>query len=187
MSINEPLVLGTRKIPAPSADLLAPILVAAGGQEVNTRLQQTLQGVAASKAKGISAGSPVDLYPKDALEPRGEIVRLLKVPNMSGSEIARRIGKSTSFFRKTKKKIQDILTAGGDVLLADWLETINSVRNMEIERGAGLGKRAGVRMRTVRRMTSGYINNPAAFSKPSQADLENYFNNFTDFKPKRTK
>ena len=187
MSINEPLVLGTRKVPAPSADLLAPILVAAGGQEVNTRLQQTLQGVAASKAKGISAGSPVDLYPKDALEPRGEIVRLLKVPNMSGSEIARRIGKSTSFFRKTKKKIQDILSAGGDALLADWLETINAVRNMEIERGAGLGKRAGVRMRTVRRMTSGYINNPAAFAKPSQADLENYFNNFNDFKPKRTK
>jgi len=187
ISINEPLVLGTKKVPNPASDLLAPILVSAGFSEVSTRLKQTLQGVAESKAKGISAGSPVDLYPKDVIEPRGEIVRLLKVPNITGNEIARRIGKSTSFFRKQKKKIADILTAGGDELLNDWLETINLVRNMEIERGVGLGKRAGVRMRTVRRMTSGYINNPAAFPKPTQADLNNYFDNFNEFKPKRSK
>jgi hypothetical protein len=174
-------------VPNPASDLLAPILVSAGFSEVSTRLKQTLQGVAESKAKGISAGSPVDLYPKDVIEPRGEIVRLLKVPNITGNEIARRIGKSTSFFRKQKKKIADILTAGGDELLNDWLETINLVRNMEIERGVGLGKRAGVRMRTVRRMTSGYINNPAAFPKPTQADLNNYFDNFNEFKPKRSK
>ena len=187
LSINEPLVLGTRKVPSPTADLLAPILVAAGGAEVSTRLKQTLQGVAASREKGIFAGTPLSLFPKDTIEPREELIRLLKIDGMSIAEKARRLGKSTSWVRKNTKQIEGILTSGGDKLLKDWLDTITLIRNMEISKGEGTGPRAGVRMKTVRRMTSGYLNNPKNFPKPMKADLKNYFDNFNDFKPKRSK
>ena len=186
MSINEPLVLGTRKVPAPSADLLAPILVAAGGQEVSTRLQQMLQGVKASRAKGIFSGTPLSLYPTDALEPRTELIRLLRA-EVNTTQIAQRLGKSTSWVRKNKKQIEDILLAGGDELLNSWLNAVMLIRNMEIMRGEGKGPKATVRMKTVRRMTSGYLATPQDFEAPTQADLDNYFDNFSDFKPKRSK
>ena len=51
-AFTENLVLGTRKNPSPNADLLAPILVAAGGSEVNLRKKQSTTGVAKAKAKG---------------------------------------------------------------------------------------------------------------------------------------
>jgi len=186
LSINENMVLGTRKIPEPQSDLVAPILVSAGGAEVSTRKKQTIQGVQRSREKGIVAGSPIDLYPKDGLEPRSELIRLLKA-NISGAESARRLNKSTSWVRKTKAQVERILVAGGDSLLADWLDAIKMVRDMEIERGEGMGKKAKAPMRAVRRMTSGYINNPMSFPKPTDADLMNYFTNFENFKPKRQK
>ena len=181
LSINEPLVLGTRKVPAPGSDLLAPILVAAGGQEVSTRLQQTLQGVEESRKKGIFSGTPLDLYPKDALEPRGEMIRYLKA-KVNPTQTAKRLGKSTSWVRKNKTAVEEILLAGGDELLASWLQAINLVRDMEIEKGEGKGPKATVRMKTVRRMTSGYLATPKDFDAPTQADLNEYFNNFSDYK-----
>ena len=181
LSINEPLVLGTRKVPAPGSDLLAPILVAAGGQEVSTRLQQTLQGVEESRKKGIFSGTPLDLYPKDALEPRGEMIRYLKA-GVNPTQTSKRLGKSTSWVRKNKVAVEEILLAGGDKLLASWLQAVNLVRNMEIEKGEGKGPKATVRMKTVRRMTSGYLATPKDFDAPTQADLNEYFNNFSDYK-----
>ena len=181
LSINEPLVLGTRKVPAPGSDLLAPILVAAGGQEVSTRLQQTLQGVEESRKKGIFSGTPLDLYPKDALEPRGEMIRYLKA-KVNPTQTAKRLGKSTSWVRKTKVAVEEILLAGGDELLASWLQAINLVRDMEIEKGEGKGPKATVRMKTVRRMTSGYLATPKDFDAPTQADLDEYFTNFSEYK-----
>jgi len=181
LSINEPLVLGTRKVPAPGSDLLAPILVAAGGQEVSTRLQQTLQGVEESRKKGIFSGTPLDLYPKDALEPRGEMIRYLKA-GVNPTQTSKRLGKSTSWVRKNKVVVEEILLAGGDKLLASWLQAINLVRDMEIEKGEGKGPKATVRMKTVRRMTSGYLATPKDFDAPTQADLNEYFNNFSDYK-----
>jgi DNA invertase Pin-like site-specific DNA recombinase len=181
LSINEPLVLGTRKVPQPGSDLLAPILVAAGGQEVSTRLQQTLQGVEESRKKGIFSGTPLDLYPKDALEPRGEMIRYLKA-GVNPTQTSKRLGKSTSWVRKNKVVVEEILLAGGDKLLASWLQAVNLVRNMEIEKGEGKGPKATVRMKTVRRMTSGYLATPKDFVAPTQADLNEYFNNFSDYK-----
>jgi DNA invertase Pin-like site-specific DNA recombinase len=181
LSINEPLVLGTRKVPQPGSDLLAPILVAAGGQEVSTRLQQTLQGVEESRKKGIFSGTPLDLYPKDALEPRGEMIRYLKA-GVNPTQTSKRLGKSTSWVRKNKVVVEEILLAGGDKLLASWLQAVNLVRNMEIEKGEGKGPKATVRMKTVRRMTSGYLATPKDFDAPTQADLNEYFTNFSDYK-----
>lgn len=181
LSINEPLVLGTRKVPQPGSDLLAPILVAAGGQEVSTRLQQTLQGVEESRKKGIFSGTPLDLYPKDALEPRGEMIRYLKA-GVNPTQTSKRLGKSTSWVRKNKVTVEEILLAGGDKLLASWLQAVNLVRNMEIEKGEGKGPKATVRMKTVRRMTSGYLATPKDFDAPTQADLNEYFTNFSDYK-----
>jgi DNA invertase Pin-like site-specific DNA recombinase len=181
LSINEPLVLGTRKVPQPGSDLLAPILVAAGGQEVSTRLQQTLQGVEESRKKGIFSGTPLDLYPKDALEPRGEMIRYLKA-GVNPTQTSKRLGKSTSWVRKNKVVVEEILLAGGDKLLASWLKAVNLVRNMEIEKGEGKGPKATVRMKTVRRMTSGYLATPKDFDAPTQADLNEYFTNFSDYK-----
>jgi DNA invertase Pin-like site-specific DNA recombinase len=181
LSINEPLVLGTRKVPQPGSDLLAPILVAAGGQEVSTRLQQTLQGVEESRKKGIFSGTPLDLYPKDALEPRGEMIRYLKA-GVNPTQTSKRLGKSTSWVRKNKVVVEEILLAGGDELLASWLQAVNLVRNMEIEKGEGKGPKATVRMKTVRRMTSGYLATPKDFDAPTQADLNEYFTNFSEYK-----
>jgi DNA invertase Pin-like site-specific DNA recombinase len=181
LSINEPLVLGTRKVPQPGSDLLAPILVAAGGQEVSTRLQQTLQGVEESRKKGIFSGTPLDLYPKDALEPRGEMIRYLKA-GVNPTQTSKRLGKSTSWVRKNKVVVEEILLAGGDKLLASWLQAVNLVRNMEIEKGEGKGPKATVRMKTVRRMTSGYLATPKDFDAPTQADLNEYFTNFSEYK-----
>jgi len=183
VSLNENMVTGTKDKPEPQADLLVPILIAAGGSEVNIRKVQTQQGVQRSREKGIFAGTPLSLYPKDALEPRGELIRLMKA-DVSGNETARRLNKSTSWVRKNKAQIKQILVDGGDKLLKDWLDTINLIRDMEIEKGAGTGPKATVRMKTVRRMTSGYLNNPKNFDKPTQADLNNYFKNFNDFKKK---
>jgi DNA invertase Pin-like site-specific DNA recombinase len=181
LSINEPLVLGTRKVPQPGSDLLAPILVAAGGQEVSTRLQQTLQGVEESRKKGIFSGTPLDLYPKDALEPRGEMIRYLKA-GVNPTQTSKRLGKSTSWVRKNKVVVEEILLAGGDKLLASWLKAVNLVRNMEIEKGEGKGPKATVRMKTVRRMTSGYLATPKDFDAPTQADLNEYFTNFSEYR-----
>ena len=183
ISVNENMVLGTKSTPEPQSDLLAPILVSAGGAEVSSRKKQTLQGVQRSREKGIFAGTPLSLYPNDPLEPRGELIRMMRA-DVSGNETARRLKKSTSWVRKNKKQIESILVDGGDKLLDDWLETVNLIRDLEIKKGEGTGSRATVRMKTVRRMTSGYLNNPKNFDKPTQEDLMNYFVNFNDFKKK---
>ena len=182
-SINENMATGTNKLPDTNADLLVPILIAAGGSEVNIRKVQTLQGVERAKAKGILQGSAPLFYPKDALEPRRELLRLLAVP-MSGRERARRLDKSTSWVRKNIARINEIRNAGGDELLNDYLDTIDLVRNFQIEKDEyDRGTRPTVRMKTVVRMVSGYLNNPAAgFPKPTRADIEEYYNNFNEYK-----
>ena len=189
MSINEPLVLGTKKVPAPSADLLAPILVAAGGSEVSTRKVQTLQGVAASKAKGIKAGSPIELYPEEELNPLTEALRLIRA-GVGQSEGARRTGKSTSWYRKQRGRIENLLMKGGESKVKEWFNVMEMIRNMELEHGRGIARkgfktRVSERMKAVRRMTSGYENQPFDFTAPTEADLMEYFTNFNLYKPKR--
>ena len=186
ISINEKLVLGTKSVEQPQADLVAPIFVAAGGQEVNTRKLQTKQGLKQSKEKGILQGSTIDLYRKEPIEPRQEMVRLLRA-GINQTNVAKRLQKSTSFVRKNRATIGRILEQGGDELLQDYFDTINLLRAFQNEKDEDTrGSKATVRMKTVERMTSGYLNDPAAgFNKPTREDLEEYYNNFGLYKVKK--
>lgn len=186
VSINEDLVLGTKKVPQPKHDLFAPLLVTIGGAEVSTRTVQTKQGVDRAKEKGILQGSVIKMYRKDALEPRREMVRLLKA-GVSGNQIAIRLQKSTSFVRKNKATFERLLLEGGDKLLNDYLDTIDLFRNFMNEKDEDTrGSKATVRMKTVERMISGYMNNPNSefVEKPTRADLDEYYDNFGLYKKK---
>jgi len=196
ISINERMALGTKKEPEPNSDLVAPIFVAAGGLELTTRAKQTKQGLERSKEKGVLQGGTINLYRKDALEPRGELRRYLKT-DMSQREMATRLGKSTSWVRKNKATLARIALEGGDELLQDYIDTINLIRDFMNEKDEDTrGSKATRRMKTVDRMTSGYMNDPAGmgkgapvggFSKPTRKDLEEYYDNFGLYKvkPKR--
>jgi len=133
ISINENMVLGTKKLPDPQADLIAPILVSAGGAEVSTRKLQTLQGLDRSKEKGILQGSTINFYRKESLEPRQEMVRLLRA-GINQTNVAKRIQKSTSFVRKTRSTINVLREKGGDKLVDDYFDTINLVRDFMNEK-----------------------------------------------------
>ena len=186
LSINENMVTGTAAEPDPQADLLIPILIAAGGSEVNIRKVQTAQGLARSREKGILQGTAPDMYRKEALEPRRELRRLLKA-GIGVTEAARRLGRSTSFVRKNRDKLNSILMEGDDEVLSGWFDTLDMIRAFMNEKDEDdRGKKATVRMKTVIRMTSGYLNNPnAGFPKPTRADIEEYYNNFGEYKVKK--
>jgi len=182
ISINEPLVLGTKKVPNPASDLLAPILVAAGGSEVQTRLKQTLQGMKESEEKGIKAGTPINFFPKESLNPYRELKRLLDA-GIGQSEGARRMNRSTSWFRKARDKMATM----DEKKLEEWLNVVDMIRAMEKTHGSGLGKSAKKKMYVVRRMTSGYIFRPNDFDTPTQNDLDEYLNNWKEYMPKRSR
>jgi len=189
ISTNENMVTGTAEIPDPQSDLIVPILISAGGSEVNIRKLQTIQGVKRAKEKGILQGSTPLLYRKDALEPRTEMLRLLKA-GVSGNQIATRLQKSTSFVRKNKKKFEDLFLQGGDKLVNDYLETIDLFRNFMNEKNEDTrGSKASVRMKTVSRMIAAYFNNPNSefVTKPTRADLDEYYDNFNDYKKKTSR
>ena len=179
VSINENLATGTAKKVEPQADLLVPILIAAGGSEVNIRKEQTQQGLDRSKEKGILQGSAPLFYRKEPLEPRRELRRMLQA-GLGVLETSRRIGKSTSFVRKNRDKMQTILIEGNESSLQDWLDTLDLIRAYMNEKDEDdRGSKATKRMKTVVRMVSGYLNNPnAGFPKPTRADIEEYYNNF---------
>ena len=186
VSINENLATGTAKKVEPQADLLVPILIAAGGSEVNIRKEQTQQGLDRSKEKGILQGSAPLFYRKEPLEPRRELRRMLQA-GLGVLETSRRIGKSTSFVRKNRDKMQTILIEGNESTLQDWLDTLDLIRAYMNEKDEDdRGSKATKRMKTVVRMVSGYLNNPnAGFPKPTRADIEEYYNNFGLYKVKK--
>ena len=186
VSINENLATGTAKKVEPQADLLVPILIAAGGSEVNIRKEQTQQGLDRSKEKGILQGSAPLFYRKEPLEPRRELRRMLQA-GLGVLETSRRIGKSTSFVRKNRDKMQTILIEGNESSLQDWLDTLDLIRAYMNEKDEDdRGSKATKRMKTVVRMVSGYLNNPnAGFPKPTRADIEEYYNNFGLYKVKK--
>jgi DNA invertase Pin-like site-specific DNA recombinase len=186
VSINENLATGSAKKVEPQADLLVPILIAAGGSEVNIRKEQTQQGLDRSKEKGILQGSAPLFYRKEPLEPRRELRRMLQA-GLGVLETSRRIGKSTSFVRKNRDKMQTILIEGNESSLQDWLDTLDLIRAYMNEKDEDdRGSKATKRMKTVVRMVSGYLNNPnAGFPKPTRADIEEYYNNFGLYKVKK--
>jgi len=191
VSINEPIITSTPQSPQPTGNLLTAVFIGAGGQEVDTRKKQSRQGMKESRELGIKGGSPIELYPEEALNPLTEAERMLRA-GVSGNEVARRLGRSTSWVRKQKRRIEDLLMNGGDKKLKEWMDTMTRIRNMEIERGRGIARKGfktnvSTKMAAVRRMTSGYENEPFDFPTPTPAMLEEYFTNFNLYKPKRSK
>ena len=191
VSINEPIVTSTKTEPQPTGNLLASVFIGAGGQEVQTRKKQSLQGMKESKARGIKGGSPIELYPEETLNPLEEARRLIKM-GVGQNEGARRVGRSTSWWKKQKSRIESLLLSGGDKKEEEWFKVMEMIRNMEIERGRGIAKkgtkaRTSVRMQIVRRMTSAYENQPMDFPTPTREMLEEYYTNFNEYKPKRSR
>jgi DNA invertase Pin-like site-specific DNA recombinase len=181
LSIQEPIVLGTIKKPQPSSDLIAPIMISAGGSEVTTRKKQTLAGMDRSLERGIKGGQPLDLQSKTSkLNPYREVQRLLDA-GIGQTEGSRRIGRSSSFWRKTRDKMATM----NDVQREDWFRVIDKVRAMEQEHGLGIGSKATRRMMAVRRVASGFLKQPLQFPAPSNDDLEYAFKNYNEFKPTR--
>jgi len=184
LSINENQVTGTDALPNPTEDLVVPILVAAGGSEVNIRKVQTKQGERRSREKGIAPGAVPNMFRKEpGPHPLREIRRLVGL-GLSGAETARRLGKSTSYIRKNRAKIEKYLLEGGEEALENWYDTIDLFRAFQNEKNEDvLGKKATVRMKTVQRMISGYLADPlAGFPKPTLADLNEYYDNFGLYK-----
>jgi DNA invertase Pin-like site-specific DNA recombinase len=181
MSIQEPIVLGTLKVPQPSSDLIAPIMISAGGSEVTTRKKQTLAGMAEAKVLGIIGGQPLDLQSKTSkLNPFREVQRLLNA-GVGQSEGSRRIGRSGSFWRKTRDKMATM----SDGQREEWFRVIDKIRAMEQEHGLGIGNRAPRKMMAVRRVASGFLKQPLQFPAPSNAELDYALKNYNEFKPKR--
>ena len=144
-----------------------------------------------SRQLGIKGGSPIELYPEEALNPLMEAERLLRA-GVTGNETARRLGRSSSWVRKQKARIELLLMNGGDKKLKEWMDAMNRIREMEIERGRGIARKGfktnvSTKMAAVRRMTSGYENEPLVFPAPTPEMLEDYFINFNLYKPKRGK
>jgi len=185
ISINERIVLGTKNNPVPQSDLIGPILVTVGGTEVSTRKLQTKQGLERSKEKGILQGSAPLFYRKEPLEPRRELRRMLQA-GLGVLETSRRIGKSTSFVRKNRDKMQTILIEGNEQSLQNWLDTLDLIRAFMNEKDEDdRGSKATKRMKTVVRMVSGYLNNPnSGLPMPTTNDIEEYYNNFGLYKVK---
>ena len=186
VSMGDNIVLGTEKRPNVNPDLLAPILVAAGGQEVSIRKIQTLGGVAAAKAKGISAGAPLKVFTKEAINPYRELERLLKL-GIGQSEAARRLDKSTSWFRKNRDKLASIREKKGDAGVEEFISLTDLLRDYERENGPRTGPRAKNSMRAIGRMTSLYLQFPADNERPSDSFVAEVFANPKEFLPKRTK
>jgi len=178
ISLLEPLVLGTAKVPNPASDLLAPILVAAGGSEVSLRKQQTRKGMKESRKKGVTGGGNLELHANEMLSPFRELGRLVGV---NATEAGRRLGKSKGWVDRQRAK-QAKMTPH---LLEKWLTSIDLLRVMERKHGNGIGKRATVRMRAVRRMTGGFLFNPAEFPAVTQEMIDEYYTNFHAYKPRK--
>jgi DNA invertase Pin-like site-specific DNA recombinase len=187
VSLNERQVTGTKNFKSLSGDFLAPLFINLGGQEVATRSKQTRAAVKAARDKGILAGTPINLYYKEPLNPLRELERLLKVDGLSNRAIATKVGRSPSWVRDTKFKFSEIRNKHpeGEKGFQDWLDVGDMVRMMEKEFGPRTGSGSTKRMIAVGRMTSGYFARPWEFDTPTQENLDFYFNNFKDFQPKR--
>jgi DNA invertase Pin-like site-specific DNA recombinase len=187
MALNERIVTGTKNFKSMTGDFLAPLFINIGGQEVATRTKQTRAAVKAARDKGILAGTPINLYFKDKLNPLRELDRYLRAGDISQAEMARRIGRSKSWVRDTKMKFAEIRNKHplGEVGFQKWLDVSDLVRNMEKEFGSRSGTGATKRMIAVGRMTSGYFARPYEFDAPTQDDLNEYYENFKLYQPKR--
>jgi DNA invertase Pin-like site-specific DNA recombinase len=184
VSLTENLVTGTKNIPNTNGDLIGPILMTIGGQEVKLRKDQTKKGVDKSAEAGIIAGVGINLYPKEVLNPYRELLRMLRA-GLTQSEASRRLGRSKSWSKDNRKRLEAIALIG-PTSLEDWLNVTDIIRRYEQEFGTRVGPSATKRMKAVGRKTSGYLKFPEKYPVPTEENIQFYFDNFKDFQPKRT-
>ncbi|MBL6743883.1 MAG: recombinase family protein [Candidatus Poseidonia sp.] len=166
-------------------DWLIAVFMGIGAQEVDQLKKRTLAGMAASREGGIIAGTTLDFYLDDALNPYRELQRLLRA-GVGQSEGSRRLSKSSSWFRKRRDFFRDVLERGGEEAVENWLMTTDMMR----ERLATLNlknKEDKKKERALKRMTSGFLKFPYEFPMPTEDDLDEYMNNFQAYQPKRNK
>ena len=184
VSLSENIVTGTRANANPTGDLMGPLLVVIGGQEVAIRTDQTQKGVGRARDEGIIAGVGINLYPNERLNPYRELLRMLQA-GITQTEASRRLGRSASWAKDNKFRLQDIALQG-ETALADWLNVTDIIREYEQENGTRVGPTATKRMKAIGRKTSGYLKFPDKFDVPTKEDIQFYYDNFKDFQPKRT-
>jgi len=167
-------------------DWLIGLFMAVGAQEVDQLKKRTQTGVAEARKAGILRGTNKDFYSKEALNPYRELVRLLG-EGIGQNEGARRLGRSTAWWRKNRDFLALIRERGGDELLDAWLDSSDRIR--EIEQRFNFGKAAKEKkiLRAVRRMTSGWVQEPYNFTQPTEDDFTEYITNFKEYQPKRSK
>ena len=188
VSLNDSFVTGTKSQAAPNADLIAPILVAAGGSEISIRKQQSAGGVAQAADDGIISGTPRNLYYKEPLNPLSEFIRMFRAGVKQG-DIADRLDRSKSWAKDLKAYFNDTFPAwnqdGKNKLLDDWLEVTDIIRAYEQKYGSRVGPNASKRMIAISRKTSGYLKFPNKYPAPSAGDIQGYYNDFKLYQPKR--
>ncbi len=192
VSLNDGFVTGTKSNASPNADLIAPILVAAGGSELSIRKKQTKGGLKKSAEEGIIAGTPRNFYPDDKLNPVREFLRMISA-GMNQNETAKRLGRSPSWARDLMRYLKD--TFGEDFIdayrmdkspaLDDWLEVSDIIREFEQEHGLRIGADAKKRMKAIARKTSGYVKFPLKYPVPTREDIQGYFDDFKLYQKKR--
>ena len=184
VSLTENIVTGTREHPNASGDLMGPLLTIIGGQEVAIRTTQTKKGVQASADEGIIAGVGINLYSKEPLNPYRELLRMLR-GNISQTEASRRLGRSKSWAKDNRRRMEGIALLS-ETALEDWLNVTDIIRRYEQQFGTRVGPDAKKRMKAVGRKTSGYLKFPGKFPVPTEENIKFYFDNFKDFQSKRT-
>jgi DNA invertase Pin-like site-specific DNA recombinase len=188
ISLNDAFVTGTKSTASPNADLIAPILVAAGGSEISIRKEQSQGGLAVSAEEGIIAGTPRNLYYKEPLNPMREYVRMFRAGVKQG-KIATRLGRSPSWAKDTKSFFNDTFPAwnqeGKNKLLEDWLLVTDIIREFEQAHGSRTGRDATKRMIAISRKTSGYLKFPNKYPAPSREEIQGFYDDFKLYQPKR--
>ena len=184
VSLTENIVTGTKSKPNPNGDLMGPLLVTIGGQEVSIRTTQTKKGVGQARDEGIIAGVGINLYPKEVLNPYRELLRMLRA-GITQTEASRRLGRSKSWSKDNRRRMEAIAITG-PTALENWLNVTDIIREYEQEFGTRVGPDASKRMKAVGRKTSGYLKFPEKYPVPTEENIQFYFDNFKDFQPKRT-
>ena len=187
IALNDNIIRGVKSMPNPNDDLISPILVAVGESEVNIRKEQSEQGKRRAEDAGIVAGQPQNLYYKIDPNPIRLFYELALLQGVTTANAAAAAGRSRSWGKDLKKKLQRIIMEGkkigNDKLVEEWLDVTDLIRNFEKENGPRIG--GSKRMNSVSRKTSGYLKFPERYPQPTQEDLQFYFDNFKLFQPKK--
>ena len=167
-------------------DWLIGLFMAVGAQEVDQVKKRTESGIAKAREAGVLRGTNKEFYSEEPLNPYRELLRLLEA-GIGQNEGSRRMGRSTAWWRKNRDFLAEVRERGGDKLLNQWLDTSDRIR--EIEQRFNFGRKAEEKkiLRAVRRMTSGFVQEPFNFPQPTEEDLTEYITNFKQYQPKRTK